>query len=262
VGGDSIIDVNITLGQWPMRRVPCDDPHRLIKKLREHHVGEVWAGSYDGLFHDDLVGVNNRLAVTCRELSTADLRFVPFGEINPLQSSWREEFQRCVEQHRMPGARLYPNYHGYKLDHAEFAALLKLAAEKRLVVQIVVLMEDERMMHPLLRVPPVDLAPLGDVVERTPGVRIVLLNALKGPRDESLLRLVSMSDVYVDIAMLEGTGALEQLVTEVPMEKVLFGSHAPSFYFESAILKLRENALPVPHVQAMTHENAQRILRR
>ena len=42
-----LIDVNITLGQWPTRRVRCDEPAALFAKLREHNVTEAWAGSYD-----------------------------------------------------------------------------------------------------------------------------------------------------------------------------------------------------------------------
>ena len=49
-----------------LRRVPCDEPEQLVAKLRAHNVVEAWAGSYDGLFHDDLTGVNNRLAEACR----------------------------------------------------------------------------------------------------------------------------------------------------------------------------------------------------
>ena len=249
-----IIDVNITLGQWPTRRVPCDELPKLVAKLREHNVVEAWAGSYDGLFHEDLAAVNNRLAADCR--AQTDLRLIPFGEINPLLPNWKAELDRCADHHRMLGIRLHPNYHGYALDHPDFSKLLMLAAEKKLIVQLTVLMEDDRMMHPLMRVPPVDLTPLASIVQQTPGLRLVVLNALKGPRDDMLVRLLNAGEVYCEIAMLEGAGALEQLVAEVPVEKILFGSHSPSFYFEAALLKLKESPLPAPHLRAITHLNA------
>jgi len=254
---ESIIDVNVSLGQWPTRRVPCDDPRRLVEKLREHNVAVAWAGSYDGLFHEDLAEVNNRLAANCRAITK--LRLLPFGEINPLMPHWQQELQRCAEQHHMPGIRLHPNYHGYALDHPAFAQLLKSAVEKGLMVQIAVLMEDERMMHPLMRVTPVDLVPLTAAVQQTPGLRLVLLNALKASPDENLIRLLNAGQVYCEIAMLEGAGGLEQLVTVIPAERILFGSHSPALYFESALFKLRESALPPPHLRAITQQNAARL---
>src|SRR6476660_7043703 len=57
-----IIDTNITLGQWPTRRVPFDDQEKLLAKLRAHNVTQAWTGHYDGLFHTNLTEVNNRLA--------------------------------------------------------------------------------------------------------------------------------------------------------------------------------------------------------
>jgi hypothetical protein len=253
-----IIDVNVNLGRWPLRRVPLDDPQKLVAKFREHNVIEAWAGSYDGLFHDDLTAVNNWLAEVCRAATA--VRLVPFGEINPLRPGWHDELHRCAEYHRMPGIRLHPNYHGYNLDHPEFAHLVKLAAQKNLLVALATLLEDERMMHPLLRVPPVDLRPLADLVAQTPGVRLILLNALKSPRPDDLHRLLTAGEVYVEIAMLEGAAALAQLLTDVPPERILFGSHAPLFYFESALLKLQESALPASHVRAIAHENARRLV--
>jgi predicted TIM-barrel fold metal-dependent hydrolase len=59
--------------------------------------------------------------------------------------------------------------------------------------------------------------------------------------------------------MLEGAAALEHIVPSVSPDKILFGSHCPMLYFESALLKLQESAMPVPHVRAITHENARKL---
>jgi predicted TIM-barrel fold metal-dependent hydrolase len=121
-------------------------------------------------------------------------------------------------------------------------------------------MEDERMMHPLLQVPQVNLSPLTKLIERMPGLRLVLINALQAFRGDPLHRLLSAGEVYVDIAMLEGIGGIEKLLADVPLERVLFGSHAPSFYFEAAQLKLQESQLSAAQRSAITQENARRLL--
>jgi predicted TIM-barrel fold metal-dependent hydrolase len=261
---EPIIDVNVTLGQWPARRVPWDDVQKLAEKLRANDVAEAWCGSYDGLFHNDLSDVNDRLVKMCEQASnqnsdSAPLQLRPFGEINPLLSDWENELERCAAQHRMLGVRLHPNYHGYALTHPAFAEVLGAAAARNLIVQLTVLMEDERMMHPLMRVPPVNLAPLAEVVKQIPGLRLVLLNALKGKPATELIQLLNVPGVHCDIAMLEGAAALETLIVEIPPDKILFGSHAPSLYFESARLKLQESALPAPYVREITHSNSRSL---
>jgi predicted TIM-barrel fold metal-dependent hydrolase len=285
-----LIDVNITLGQWPTRRVPCDDIHKLTEKLHAHNVTQAWVAHYDGLFHTDLTEVNNRLTSACttrvplappvRSGATAGLsssvssnqsksvpadkkqpQLVPFGSINPTTSNWESELERCAAIHKMPGIRLHPNYHNYTLDHPSFARFLKAATERKLIVQLAVLMEDARMMHALMRVPPVSLAPLAKLIAQTPGLRLILLNALQtASRTDQLYRLVSAGEVYVEIAVLETIAALESLVKDIPVERILFGSHTPSFYFEAAALKLQESNLPTAHLRAISHENAQRLI--
>ncbi|MBL9137664.1 MAG: amidohydrolase family protein [Verrucomicrobiales bacterium] len=239
--GGPLVDVNVTLGQWPTRRLPLDSAERLARKLREHGVQQAWAGTFDGLLHKDLGTANARLAETCRRVGGG--LFKARGSVDPTRPDWEDEVRRCVDVHRMRGIRLHPNYHGYRLDHPAMGALLKVAAAARLIVEIAVVMEDERMMHPLMRVEPVDTAPLPDLIRAVPGSRVVLLNALRTVRAKPLLELMATGSVWVEVSMIEGLGGIRAILDQVPRDRLLFGSHAPLFYFESAWLKLVESSL-------------------
>lgn len=255
---DGLIDVNVSLSRWPLRRVRFDDAAGLAAMLGRQGVARAWAGSFDALLHKDLAAANARLADDCRR--SGDGRLVPFGSVNPKLPDWEEDLRRCVEVHRMPGLRLYPNYHGYKLDDPEFGRLAGLARDLGLVVEVALIMEDRRMMHPLLQVEPADATPLVDVLKSTPGLRLVLLNALRTVKAPLLAELVGAGEVYVDIAMLDGVQALAELLTRVPAARVLFGSYAPLFVFEAAPLKLLETPLGEDVLKAVRFENARRLL--
>jgi hypothetical protein len=254
----SLIDVNVNLSRWPTRRLPGDETAALVARLQAHGVVEAWAGSFDALLHKDIAAVNARLTEECRAHNA--VRLVPFGAVNPRIPDWEEDLRRCAEVYRMPGVRLYPNYHGYALDDPDFVRLLQLATRRRLIVSLAAQMEDERIMHPLLRVPPVDLTPLPDTVRSVPGLRLVILNAGRLLRGERLVNLLQAGEVHMDIAMTEGLGSIAELLREAPLERVLFGSHAPFFYVEGGILKLQESALALPQLTAIQSGNARRLL--
>lgn len=257
-GSSMLTDVNVDLFRWPTRRVRFDDSLELAEKLHSHGVDQAWAGSYEGLLHKDLAGVNARLAKACHESNNGLL--IPFGSVNPVFPDWIDELRRCHEEHQMPGIRLHPNYHGYALDNPDLARLLSMAAERGLTVQLAIQMEDERMMHPQLRVEPVDTTPLPKLVKHTPKLRLIVLNALRHLRTEKLTRLVDSGEVYLEIATLEGIGGIGKLLSQVPISRLLFGSHAPLFYIESALFKLHETPLTDGQLHSITRANARRLI--
>ncbi|MCX8108301.1 MAG: amidohydrolase family protein [Verrucomicrobiae bacterium] len=209
--------------------------------LSQKGVRRAWVGNLDAILHKDIAAANRYLARSCA--SAGGRLLMPFGTVNPLFPDWEEELRRCAEEHGMRGIRLYPGYHGYGLNDPAFLRLCQIASDRGLIIQIALAMEDERMMHTLLRVEPTDPMPLLGVLQSVKHARVVLLNALRLLRGQELRQLIEIGNVYVEISTLDGVGCVEKLIREIPCGRILFGSNAPMFYFDAAILKLRESAL-------------------
>jgi predicted TIM-barrel fold metal-dependent hydrolase len=248
-----VIDTNAWLGQWPFRRLPLDEPTALARRLRSLGIERAWAGHLDALFHEDLAAVNARLAEQCDRL--ADGLFLPFGAVNPTLPDWREDLRRCHEIHRMPGIRLHPDIHGYSTADPIAAELLSAASARGLVVQVTFQMEDPRTRHSRLDVSEVDPAPLVDLPGKISGLRLVLLNAGRVP-GPAVGERVGASKLLVDIATLEGVGSVDRLIGSLGADRIVFGTHAPLFIPESAVLKLRESSLSPDALDAITRGNA------
>jgi uncharacterized protein len=252
------IDTNVTLSRWPFRRLPADETSELVKELRHHGVTQAWAGTFDGVLHKDIASANERLVEECHKHGHGIL--LPFGAVNIKLPAWEEDVRRCVEDHNMPGIRVFPNYHGYKLDHPDFARLLALSDEHRLILQIAVGLEDERTQHPLMQVKDVDCHPLPSLLKSHPNLRVIVLNTFRASGSKNLGALSACKNVYFEISTREGVAGVATLTQQIPVKRILFGSHAPFFYFESAVLKLKEAALAEEQVQAIAHRNGERLL--
>ncbi len=252
--GLRIVDTNISLFDWPFRRLPLDDTDALLEKMRSLGIARAWAGSFEGLLHRDLAAVNRRLADAC----APHPELVPIGSVNPGLPGWEDDLKRCAGEHGMPGIRLHPNYHGYSLDDPRFARLLEFAAEAGLLVQLAALLEDPRTQSTLLQVPDVDLAPLPATLTRLPGARVQLLNWR--PRGDLLEKLAEIPGLTFDIARVEATDGVAALLKAVPRDRVLFGTHAPFLIPEASLIRVHESALDGETLTAVLGENAARIL--
>lgn len=244
-----MIDVNVHLSRWPFRRVAGDDPRELVAMLRRHGVVQAWAGSFDALLHKDINAVNERLAADC---AASKGFLVPFGALNPMLPDWQEDLRRIADVHHMKGIRLYPNYHRYTLADAIAAQSLAAAAKRSLRVQIVLAMEDERTQNALIRVPPVDIAPVPELLSSVAGLQLMLLNAARP--------LPRLTGVFCDFAMQESPYAVGHVLSAVGEDRTVLGSHAPLFYMTAASLKLKEGGLSADQVRAITTSNAAKFL--
>jgi predicted TIM-barrel fold metal-dependent hydrolase len=264
--GPEIIDCNVHLFDWPFRKLKYARTEMLAAKLRKHRFTKAWAGNFDAVLQRQFDAANRRLAEECR--SKGDGMFVPIGSVNPGGPDWEEDLRRCHEEYRMPGVRLYPAYHGYGLDHPEFAKLLAETARRGLLVQIVLRMEDERCHHPALVIGAVDVAPLVELLKKLPQARVQLINAAGPLLGKNVPALVQETQVTFDIAAVEGNGGVGKLIQgqlynysgAIPVERLVFGSHAPFFPCESALMKLFESPLDLAQLEKLMHANARRLL--
>jgi predicted TIM-barrel fold metal-dependent hydrolase len=240
-----ILDTNVNLFRWPFRRLPLDETKKLVAKLRSLGITKALAGSYEGVFHRDLSSANVRLAAECARFP----ELVPVASINPSKPGWEHDLDAAKT-----AIRLHPAYHGYGLDHPGFTDLLLAAAERGLLVQLAVALEDPRSQPELMRVPEVDLSPLPAAMAKTPEVKVQLLNWKgRGTLTNSLRELPNLS---VDTALADGTDAVATLVKTFGAERVLFGTHAPFLIPEAALVRVQEADLAEGDLRAVIRNSA------
>lgn len=263
-----IIDTNINLFQWPFRHLKYGETGQLVSKLHKHRISQAWAGSFEALFHKDISAVNARLAKECKIHGQGML--LPFGTVNLAWPDWEEDLRRCHEVYKMPGIRIYPIYQTFDLTHPSFPEFVSQASKRGLIIQIVGDMVDSRQHHPIMQVRNLNLEPLVDVMKQTPQAKVQLLYWNHKVRNSLLEKLVSNTNVVFDTSRIEGVGAVGRLIdgnpwngntSPVPVERILFGSHAPYFPVETNLLKLFEFPLDLGQIKAIMSANADRLLK-
>lgn len=169
----------------------------------------------------------------------------------------------------MSAIRLHPCYQGYTLEEPAFARLLEQATARKMLVQIALELEDPRVHHPIVHAVSVNPVPLVQLLASHPGARVQLLgDGFAWMRLPQAKPLLVAPNVWHDISALEGVGGVGRLIDgkhwnlsgRIPVERMLFGSHAPYFPVESSLLKLFESPLSLPQLEAIMDANARRTI--
>jgi len=252
-----IIDCNANLGNWPFRRIRYNDPAGLLERLGRVGIERAWVTLLDTVMYQNVHAGNAALA----ELVADFPALLPVATINPTWPAWEKDLAECAGPLGFRGVRVNPNYHGWTLRDAVFGELLAAAQDLGLFVEITVRMSDERHHHPLVMVPPVDLAPLPAAAAAHPAVPVVVANA----NNTQIVGLARAGDlapnVYFEISHIESVNGVKTVADAVGVQRLLFGTHAPYFYPEAAHLKVFvESELSEAEIAAISHQNAQRLL--
>jgi predicted TIM-barrel fold metal-dependent hydrolase len=136
-------------------------------------------------------------------------------------------------------------------------ALLARAAERRVPVNIAARLVDDRLHHWLLHVPPLELPEIGALVKQSPATTLVLSH-FYAPEIASLAAAVrAHPSAYVDVGCCKpGLLWWPQVVKQIDVSRLLFGTGAPLYYHGGAWLALRRSELDEATRERIAGENA------
>jgi uncharacterized protein len=250
-----IVDCNCMLGPWPFRKVPHSEADGFVGLMDGYGITQAWVGAVEGIFYRDLAAANEGLI---ERIAGHEDRLVPWAVINPAFPGWEEDLQ-AAEAGGFVGLRLYPNYHDYELTDPCVLDLLGAAQALRWPVAIYHKVQDERLHHWRMPVPPTDFTGLKGLVERFPGLPLLIMGQTAQFAAQHAA-VFAVANVYLDISRCEGLAGVADMARAVGANRVLFGSHAPFFYLEAAVLKIQEAGLTEADRELILHGNAGRVL--
>jgi predicted TIM-barrel fold metal-dependent hydrolase len=184
-------------------------------------------------------------------------RLLPVGTLNASLPGWRDDALDGVERLNLAGFRLHPTYHGYALDSPEAVAVAETLAEYQRPLFVAAFIDEERFQHPVIRVPPVLVAHMANLIRQAPQTTFVL-NNLKVEEAITLLGEsdLSLDKVYMDVnAMDIPFNGLAQLVERYGSDRLAYGSQVPFLYPEASLALVQESAIPPAAAEAILEQN-------
>lgn len=249
-----IVDLHAYVGAWAFRHLPEGEPDALLRRLDRAGIDRALVAPLEAVLYKDPQQANRLLATRLRGRGD---RLDPLVTLNPRLAGWEADWQWCREELAPSGLRLHPNYHGYRLADAESSRLVDAATAAECPVFVTVRVEDERVQHPLARVPAVPVSELAAVAQRHLATRFVFCG-LRFAEVVSLVNQAPLANNFaVEISHLQHPlDALELLQKHLPAERILLGTGLPFLAPEAAVYKVVAARLTDPEKQAILGGNA------
>lgn len=243
--------------------VPLLDAHAYIGRFQTQDVGP---GTAEALLADmDYLGIERALVTHTmswlhspaagNQAVLAELadhpRLLPCWTVLPVTCGELpppDEFVAQAVESGVALLRAYPTEHGYPLDGPAFTPMLSAAEEARLPL--------------LVDVTQTDWPAIASIAQAHPALPVIVsLVGYRTLRNSSDL-LGRCPNTHLDLANLTTHGGIEWLVRRFGASRLMFGTGAPIRDGAEALTRLLWSLLDDQDVQAIGHDNAQRLLDR
>ena len=250
-------DASAWAGPWPFGDGGDESLGSVIGLLREAGVQGAVFSPLRALLAPEPTAANLDL---CREIAASaiedfDVRFLPV--VDPSLPHWRDQIASCRGAGDVPvaGIKLIPNYHTYLLADSFVQEVAAFAVERGLPLCIQVRMLDERAHHPRLLVPGVPVTEIVALAAAHPSLSILAC----GLYNAELAAIASAANVSVELSSVESGDTLPNVLTVLPPDRVLLGTHAPIYYPAPALAKLRGDGIGEDALAAIAGGNARAL---
>lgn len=233
-----IIDCNVFIGNWAFRRLRRNTAVDIVAMMDAFGIERACAASADAILYKDCQAGNDKLYEETR--AHAD-RFWLYATLNPAYPGWERDMSRCVRL-GFRALRLYPCYHGYRLDSREARAIIEAAADLAWPVSIPARVEDVRQKHAMDTTQNVAVTDVIGAAETCPKAAFVLSEFYPSiPRNDDLWKRLRGVRCYFELSRMTACldANLQAAFDELGHERILFGTGFPFKTPSPAFLKLQ-----------------------
>lgn len=254
---DIIIDLNCDAGAYAFREYPVTTAAEVVAELQRFGITTAYVGSAPAITYVSPQPANERLLADLERVSGVEVR--PTAVLNPEYPGAARDLRDCATM-GFRALKLYPTYHGFDLLGHQTVALVEEAAALGWPVLLAARVEDERHHHPLMKVPALAMDK-AVAFARNVAPATVVLCAGTAAEIPTFLQGAQRENVLAEVSYVKGPlNAIEDLVSRVGSERLVFGSHLPFSYAQTALAKVREAPIGEAAVQAILSGNAARVL--
>ncbi len=247
-------DCNGFIGEWPFRRFYHGGMEGLQKVWEQAGITAGAVSTLNSVFYNDPMEAEELLAETLKDTSCLHIMGV-----NPTLPATALSIDEAVERFGIRGVRIYPGYHGYRLDDPCIEELYKVLKKHDLPLIVSVRLEDLRVNY-LMTPRILTEEELKALPDRMPDVKI-LYTAMQAYEVTGMAETFrEKENLFVECSWFKSAvHPFEEVMENVPAEKILYGSGYPLNCLQSTMTALEHAAISKEDKAMILSGNAARF---